>query len=249
MSFTEDEFLGGRLTIRQPASGYRAGADPVFLAAAVPAQAGQRILDLGCGSGVALLCLAARVPGLSLTGVERDPGAVTLARENARENEIRLRIVEGDVGAMPPELTAEVFDHVMTNPPFFERSRGTAAADGGREAGRGEAMPLTAWLDAGLRRLSPGGTLTLIQRAERLPACLSALEGRLGDVVVLPLAPREGRPAKLVILHGRKGAKGPFRLAAPFVLHRGMRHQQDGDSYTEAAGEILRGGKALSLGV
>ena len=67
----EDAFLGGRLTIRQPVRGYRAGADPVFLAAAVAAKPGERVLELGCGVGTALLCLGARVAGLDLTGVER----------------------------------------------------------------------------------------------------------------------------------------------------------------------------------
>ena len=58
MGFSEadlscDGFLGGRLKIFQPKSGYRAATDPVFLAAAVPAQAGQSVLELGCGAGVA----------------------------------------------------------------------------------------------------------------------------------------------------------------------------------------------------
>ena len=53
MTTTEDLFLDGRLRIRQPANGYRAGADPVFLAAAVPAKPGESVLELGCGAGVA----------------------------------------------------------------------------------------------------------------------------------------------------------------------------------------------------
>ncbi|RJL18858.1 methyltransferase, partial [Paracoccus siganidrum] len=56
----EDGFLGGRLRIRQPARGYRSGADAVMLAAACPAAPGQRVLELGCGAGVASLCLGWR---------------------------------------------------------------------------------------------------------------------------------------------------------------------------------------------
>ena len=51
----EDAFLGERLRIRQPATGYRAGSDPVFLAASVPALPGQSVLELGTGAGTALL--------------------------------------------------------------------------------------------------------------------------------------------------------------------------------------------------
>ena len=64
-------------------AGYRAGVDPVLLAASVPARAGQSVLDLGCGAGVAALCLAARVPGL-LAGLEVQPAYAALARRNAR---------------------------------------------------------------------------------------------------------------------------------------------------------------------
>ncbi|MEO1239889.1 MAG: methyltransferase domain-containing protein, partial [Pseudomonadota bacterium] len=106
-----DTFLGGRLAIRQGA--YRAGADPVFMAAAVPARAGQSVLELGVGSGVALFCLAARVPGLRLVGLERAPDAAALARANASANQIDAEIVEGDVAHMPEVLRAQSFDHVM----------------------------------------------------------------------------------------------------------------------------------------
>ena len=68
----EDAFLGGRLRIAQPISGYRAGADPVFLAASIPAVSGDEVLELGCGAGTAFLCLMARVNGVKVTGVERD---------------------------------------------------------------------------------------------------------------------------------------------------------------------------------
>jgi tRNA1(Val) A37 N6-methylase TrmN6 len=60
----EDRLLGGRVRLLQPLKGYRAATDPVLLAAAVAARPGQRVLDLGCGAGAAVFCLAARVPGL-----------------------------------------------------------------------------------------------------------------------------------------------------------------------------------------
>ncbi|MEO0916318.1 MAG: methyltransferase, partial [Pseudomonadota bacterium] len=58
---TDNAFLGGRLQVLQPAVGYRAGADPVLLAAAVDAGPGHSVLDVGCGVGTALLCLGTRV--------------------------------------------------------------------------------------------------------------------------------------------------------------------------------------------
>ena len=59
---TFDSFLGGQVQVHQPRDGYRAGTDQVLMAAACPAVAGDTVLELGCGVGVASLCLLARVP-------------------------------------------------------------------------------------------------------------------------------------------------------------------------------------------
>ena len=53
---TDDGFLDGRLRILQPKAGYRAATDPVLLAAFAPAEPGQSVVELGCGTGVASLC-------------------------------------------------------------------------------------------------------------------------------------------------------------------------------------------------
>ena len=91
-ALTDDKFLMGRLRLLQPAQGYRAATDPVLLAAACPASAGQSVLDLGCGAGAAALCLAARVPGLALAGLELQPGYADLARRNAARNGIAMQV-------------------------------------------------------------------------------------------------------------------------------------------------------------
>ncbi len=229
----------------QPAQGYRAGIDPVLLAASVTAVPGQTVLELGCGAGVAALCLAARIDGLNVTGLEVQPAYAALARRNAQDNRVPLEVVTGDLADMPPGLRGRSFDHVIANPPYYRPGRGTAARDAGRAAARGERAPLAAWIDAATRRLRPKGTLTVIQRADRLPDLLGACDARLGDMQVLPLAPRAGRAAELVLLHARKGARGAFRLAPPLVLHDGARHERDGDDYAPAVAAVLRDGKDL----
>lgn len=247
-ALTEDGFLGGRLRVLQPRSGYRAATDPVLLAAAVAARAGERVLDLGCGAGVASLCLAQRVAGLELWGVELQADYADLARRNAARNGVTLRVVDGDLAAMPAGIRALSFDQVLANPPYFPPSGGTAAEDAGRERAQREATPLGNWIDAGVRRLKPGGWLTLIQLAERLPAVLDCLGGQVGSVAVLPLAARSGRAANRVIVRARKGARGPFVLHAPFVLHDGAEHDGDRDTHSAMAREVLRNAAVLPFG-
>ncbi|MCY4179824.1 MAG: methyltransferase, partial [Litoreibacter sp.] len=147
MAFSADEisvdaFLGGRLFIRQPKTGYRAATDPVLLAAACPALPNESVLDLGCGVGTAGLCLARRVE-VALTGLEVQVDYAALARKNALENGIAMDVVEGNLADMPAELRARNFDHVITNPPFF--SRGTKSEDAGRALARQEAVGLPVW--------------------------------------------------------------------------------------------------------
>jgi tRNA1(Val) A37 N6-methylase TrmN6 len=235
-----DHFLDGRVAAWQPVRGYRSATDAVFLAAAVPSRTGDRVLDLGCGAGVAGLCLAARTPGVQVTGLEIQPEYADLARHNG------LRAITGDLAAPPAELRAEIFDHVMANPPYFDPAA-TGAADGGRDRAQREATPLPTWIDAGLRRLAPGGTITLIHRAERLPDILAALHGRAGSVRALPLFPRAGRPAGRVIVQARKGARGAFSLLSGLVIHEGATHDGDRDSFTTEANAILRGVNPLML--
>ncbi len=239
----KDRFLNGALRLWQPVTGYRAATDPLLLAAAVPARAGQAALELGCGAGAALLALGWRVPGLALTGVERQPAYADLARRNAAQNALAAQIVTADLAALPPCLRASRFDHVLMNPPFFAAGA-PAARDPGRAGARREDTPLDAWIDAGLRRLKPGGYLCLIHRAERLPDILAALAGR-GSAQVRPLVAREGRAAGRVLVLTRKGARAPFTLLAPLVLHEGAAHPGDRDHFTDQARAILRNGAAL----
>lgn len=242
---TLDAFLGGRLHLRQPARGYRAGADPVLLAASIPAVAGQSVLDLGCGVGAALLCLGARVPDLSLTGVEIQPDCAGLARQNAMANDIAAEILVADIADLPPAIRQCRFDHVIANPPYFDRRSGTRSPDIARETAFGEHRPLSDWVAHGARRLEPRGCLSVIQRAERLPDLLTAMAAHLGSLRIRPIQPRAGRDAVLVIVQGLKGGRGPARIEAPLILHDAPNHRSDNADYSATARAILRHGAAF----
>jgi len=239
-----DAFLGGRLHVAQPRRGYRAGIDPVLLAASVPAQAGETLLDLGCGAGVAALCVAARVPGVRLAGLELQPGYADLARRNAAACGIDMEVVTGDLAAMPEGLRQRQFDHVIANPPYFDRRAGPRAADPGREGALGEATPLGGWLTAAMRRCRPGGHVCLIHRAERLADLLAVMTG---SVELLPLIPRRGQAARLVLLRARKGGRAALRLCDGWLLHEGVHHAGDGENLTPSTA-ASRSTEAVEIG-
>jgi tRNA1(Val) A37 N6-methylase TrmN6 len=245
---TADCFLGGRITLLQPRSGpgggVRSGLDAVMLAAACPARDAQEVLEVGCGTGAGLLCLGARLPNVRLTGIEVQPELAMLAERNAALNGMadRLSIVRADFHRPPRALSLLRFDHVIANPPYF-RAHGQRAPDRARALARSErrAGDLERWLRFMAKMAKPKGILTLIYRAERLPDLLAALPPVIGGVAILPLWPRPGAPAKLVLLRGAKGGPKSFALLAGLVLH-----EADG-GYTAEAEAVLRRAQALSF--
>ena len=240
---TRDAFLGGRVMAWQPRRGYRAAMDPVLLAASIEARAGDSVLELGCGVGVASLCLAARVPGLRLTGVERQADYADLARRNAGD---AMQVVTADLTDLPADLRQLTFDHVIANPPYYASGGGTGARDPGREAALREETALADWIAVARRRLRPRGWLTLIHAADRLPETLAALAHGFGAIAIRPLAPRRNRPANRVLIRARKDARTPATLLAPLVLHEGAVHVSDGDDHSAIARAILRDAAPLT---
>ncbi|MCU0826744.1 MAG: methyltransferase [Tabrizicola sp.] len=240
---SDDKFLCGRLHLLQPVKGYRAATDPVLLAAACPAESGHSVLDLGCGAGAAALCLGRRVPGLTLFGLELQPAYADLARRNADRNGIALEVHDGDLTRMPKALRRD-FDHVIANPPYYPAT-GSPSPVAVRARAMQVETPLSDWVAAATRRLRPGGWLTLILGADGLPQVVSALGPKLGSASVLPLVAREGRPALRVLVQARKGGRAPFRLLSPLIIHQGLAHDGDRESYTAEANAVLRGGADL----
>ena len=243
----EDRLLGGRVRLIQPLQGYRAATDPVFLAAAVAARPGERVLDLGCGVGAAVFCLAARVLGLELHGLEIQPAYLGLAEKNAELNGVALSLHAGDVAAPPQALRQLAFDHVMLNPPYYAESAIASPVTGRDVAHREGGARLGDWITAALARLKPKGWLTVIHRVERAPELLRLLDGPAGAIAVKPLVARAGRDAGRVIIWARKGAKAPFRLLSPLVVHAGTAHHRDEDDFSPDAAAILRDAAELDM--
>jgi tRNA1(Val) A37 N6-methylase TrmN6 len=240
---TDDRLLGGRVKLAQPAAGYRVAIDPILLAAAIKALPDERVMDAGCGTGAAALCLAARILDCRVTGVELNPELAALARANVSANglEGRVAVAEGSFQAYAGDH-AGAFDQVIMNPPFYGEGRHTRSPEPTRATAHGElGLPLAEWVKTAAIALRPAGKLTIIHRADRLDDVLAAFAGRFGSALIFPLWPRARAEAKRVIVSAIKGRKTSPRLMPGLVLH-----DADG-GYSSAAQAILRDGAALDL--
>ena len=247
LDLSEDAVLGGRLRLRQPKRGHRVGHDAILLAAAVPARAGEAVVDLGAGVGAAGLALAVRVGGIKLTLVELAPQLAALAAENARLNGLSAQVAALDVAAparafaaagLRPEQTARV----LMNPPFNDPARQRASPDRGRRLAHvAPRATLAAWTKTAARLLGPRGTLTLIWRADGLGDVLEALKPAFGAATVLPIYAKPDESAIRVLVRATKASRAPLQLLPGLVLH------DPAGRATVAANAILRAGEALPL--
>jgi tRNA1(Val) A37 N6-methylase TrmN6 len=246
---TEDAFLGGKLIVRQPARGYRAGLDAVLLAATIPANASGRILDVGAGVGTVGLCVAARLPSANVTLLERETVLAELARENISANGLadRINIITADIAKISAEkaaleLTDASFSEVLANPPYHNQSSGSLPPEALKATSHAMADDgLETWVRFITRMTQAGGRAVMIHKTEMLPRILQAYDGRFGAIRVLPIHPRAGESAHRILVSGIKGSRAPLSLLSGLVLHGA------GNEFTPEVDAILRHGAALPL--
>ncbi len=223
----------------QSKGGLRAAIDPVLLAAAIPAKPGESVLEAGCGTGAAALCLAARILGVQVAGLDLQAELVALARESAELNGMSRRVtfIAGDILSPPPPIADTLFDHVMANPPYMRAGTGNVSPDRVRALSsvEGEA-DLAAWVRFCFGHVRPGGSVTFVHRADRAAEVAGLFLGAGAGTVIFPLG------SKRALVQGIAGGRGGLTHLSGLVLHRA-----DGTFTTEAE-TILRHGAALTLG-
>ena len=236
--------LGKAVRLLQPEGGFRTSLDAILLAASCPALPGERVLDLGCGVGGVSFCVAQRIPGLFVRGIDIQADYLDLARKNIdlNKNTGRCEFIDVDVRDYRIDQPDQRFDHILCNPPFLEAGTYQPSPDQIRAAALGhthQEITLGDWIDCAFYNLQSGGSLAMIHRADQTDKIIQALGRRFGQIEIFPLWPHRDEAAKRVIIRARKDRRSPAILHAGLVLHK-----EDG-SYTEKADRVLRAGVAL----
>lgn len=186
------------------------GGDSLALGEFAQVRHGERVCDLGCGSGVLALLLLSREPSLTVTGLELDERSAALAEENYRTNLLPGQVVRGDLRNVRELFPAGSFDLVVSNPPYFSVGSGGSGGPARMEENctLEDLCAAVGWL------VKNGGRFALVYRPERLVDLLCALRShglepkRLRFVqartdsppsAVLVEAHKQGRPGLTVL--------------------------------------------------
>jgi tRNA1Val (adenine37-N6)-methyltransferase len=237
-TLTEDTFFEGRLRVAQSRIGYRFSIDAVLLAHFFQPRAGQTLVDLGTGCGIIPLMLVFRHPRIRAWGIEIQPELAGLAADNVRANHMadRIRILQADIRAITPDMTAGPVDVVCSNPPYRRGRSGRLNPDGQRAVARHEiAITLPGLLHTSRRLLKTGGRFVTIHPAERAAELI-------GQMRSMHLEPKRLRPvhstaqtdARRVLVEGLAGGRPGLTIAAPLIVYG-----QDGEYSSEVQRMLL----------
>lgn len=239
---SNDYLLNRQVKIFQPLNGYRASTDAVILSSLIDkVKPGDKILDVGSGTGAISLCLAERFKEKEpqITGLELQPELADLSNQSAAANGFRfLNYINADIRAAKAPLPPCSFRHVISNPPYSDHDM-PSPNQSKAFAHNHHDFNLTAWIKFCIKMAAPKGFIYLINRAEAITEILAALYGKAGNIKIIPLFSKPGQKAKRVMIIAEKDSKAPASILTGLTIHT-----PDGD-YTSRAFQILREGRGF----
>ena len=230
-----DDLQRSGLRILQKETGFRFGTDAVLLADFAAAKRGERVCDMGTGTGVLPLLIAARAEDTTFDAFEIQPDVADMASRSVRMNglEERIRIHCADCRKAAEIIGHETCRLVVTNPPYTAAGAGLISPEKTRALSRSDSeVSIEDWIAACGRVLQNGGRLCCVFPAPRfLQLCDAMRAARVEPKRVRFVAARASAAPKLVLVEGLKGGRPGLHLLPLLITHT-----DDGD-FTE---EMLR---------
>jgi tRNA1Val (adenine37-N6)-methyltransferase len=220
-----DALWPGGPRFRDKSGVFRIGTDSVLLAYFAGAsllKKKNRAVDLGCGSGVLSILLAWDAPGLHVDGVEIQPDAALLARDNAVLSGVsdRIKVIEGDLRRHRELMQSGAYDFAVANPPYYVSGSGKRASNESLAAARSEELCtiddickaagyLTRW----------GGSFMLVHKPERLADIFRAVNNAGFEPKRIRFVQhKHTSPPNLVLIESRRGGRPSLKIEAPLIL-------------------------------
>jgi len=225
----------GYMIIQDPAR-FCFGIDAVLLSGFCNVAKGDRVLDLGTGTGVIPILLAAKTNAIHLTGIEIQEESADMAKRSVEYNKLteRVSIIHGDLKEVETLINKHSFDVVTTNPPYMKVGSGASGELSAKAIARHElALSLDECIRAAAYALKFGGKLYMVHRPTRLADIICTLRAhKLEPKQIRFVQPYANKEPNLVLVEARSGGGAELRIMPPLVVYN-----EDG-SYTDECYEI-----------
>ena len=199
------------------------GMDAVLLSGFAKVKPGERVVDLGTGTGIIPILLEARSKGASFTGLEIQPESADMASRSVQLNDLqeRVHIVNGDIKEAVQIFGAASCHVVTSNPPYMTAQHGLQNPDQPKAIARHEVLcTLEDVIKAAAYLLRPGGKLFLVHRPERLVDIFTAMrEHRIEPKRMQMVHPSCGKRANIVLIEGSAQGGRELKLLPPLYVY------------------------------
>lgn len=234
---TTDDLQNGYY-IYQPADGFRFGVDAVLLSEFSRIKPGESVLDMGTGTGIIPILLAAKTKGKHFTGLEIQEFSAAVARESVLLNKLeeRIDIVNGDIKEASKLFGNESFNVIVSNPPYMIADHGLRNDVDEKYIARHEALcTFDDIAREASRVLISKGRFYLIHRPFRLAELFMTLKKyKLEPKRMRLVHSYVDKEPQMVLIEASKGGNSGIKIEKPLIIY------EKGGEYTEELKEIYK---------
>lgn len=210
--------------ILQKEGGFCFGMDAVLLSGYARVAEGENVLDLGTGTGIIPILLAAKTAGRHFTGLEIQPAMADMAERSVTLNGLqeRVEIRQGDICRAETYFPRSSFDVITSNPPYMNDRHGLKNPDSARAIARHEVLcTLEDVVSRAAALVRPGGRFYMVHRPHRLTEIILMLTKYSMEPKRLKFVhPFADREANMVLIEAVRGGKSMVKLEKPLIVYR-----------------------------
>ena len=207
------------------------GMDAVLLSGFAHIKKGEKILDLGTGTGIIPILLAAKTQGEHFTGLEIQEDSADMATRSVQYNHLedRISIVTGDIKDASNIFGASSFDVITTNPPYMIGEHGIKNGNDAKTIARHEVLcTLDDLLMQSARILKQSGRFYMVHRPFRLAEIFAKMVAYGIEPKRMQLVyPSINKEPNMVLIEGYRGGKSRITIEKPLIVYN------ENGSYTD----------------